>query len=133
MQKDDATASAATAATNFNHRIHRDMDAASRKKEGRKRHGARNQHRHRDFVKWLQAYFPDSFQKSDCRSQLEGEKPMHILDVAGGKGELSARLCMCLLQNVVMVDPRPADVADCFESLVYPKIPNKVCCILNLY
>ena len=50
---------------------------------------------------------------------------MHILDVAGGKGELSARLSMCLLQNVVMIDPRPADVVHCFESLVLPKIPNK--------
>jgi hypothetical protein len=32
---------------------------------------------------------------------------------------------MCLQQRVVLVDPRPADVAHCFETLVLPKIPNK--------
>ena len=106
------------------------------KKEGRKRHGARNQHRHRDFAKWLQANFPDSFRQSSCQRTVvnphnseDAPSPppqkMHILDVAGGKGELSARLSMCLLQNVVMIDPRPANVVHCFESLVLPKIPKK--------
>lgn len=102
----------------------------NKKKEARKRHGARNQHRHRDFAKWLHAYFPDSFRKSSCKQPAanhneEAPQKMHILDVAGGKGELSARLSMCLLQNVVMIDPRPANVVHCFESLVLPKIPNK--------
>ena len=52
-------------------------------------------------------------------------RKLHILDVAGGKGEVSARLTMCHQQRVVMVDPRPADVVGCFESTVLPKIPNK--------
>lgn len=81
-------------------------------KQGRKRHGARNQHRHKIFVKWLL----DTF---DLRHGS------HILDVAGGKGEVSARLCMCHCQQVIMVDPRPADIVNCFETLVLPKIPNK--------
>ena len=50
---------------------------------------------------------------------------MHVLDVAGGKGEVAARLTMCHKQRVVMVDPRPADIVDCYERLVLPKIPNK--------
>ena len=109
-----------------------------------KRHGARNQHRHVHFAKWLQKRFPESFQQSkhddttnntmvslsnnnnnvnhNDTSSIDG---MHILDVAGGKGELTARLSMCLQQKVVMVDPRPANVVDCFETLVLPKIPNK--------
>jgi hypothetical protein len=32
---------------------------------------------------------------------------------------------MCHSQQVVMVDPRPADIVHCFETLVLPKIPNK--------
>ena len=52
-------------------------------------------------------------------------RSMHVLDVAGGKGEVAARLTMCHKQRVVMVDPRPADVAGCYETLVLPKIPNK--------
>jgi hypothetical protein len=85
----------------------------------RKRHGARNQHKMKYFVKWLLDTFPDAATTDN------DETATHILDVAGGKGELAARLCMCHLQSVVMVDPRPADVADCFESLVLPKIPKK--------
>jgi hypothetical protein len=81
----------------------------------RKRHGARNQHRHKSFVKWLLDTFP----------QIEQDETKHVLDVAGGKGEVSARLTMCHLQQVIMVDPRPADIANCYETLVLPKIPNK--------
>jgi len=32
---------------------------------------------------------------------------------------------MCHQQRVIMVDPRPADIVDCFERIVLPKIPNK--------
>jgi hypothetical protein len=86
-----------------------------KKNPERKRHGARNQHRHKKFVKWLVETF-------DLKpNNIEG----HILDVAGGKGEVSARLCMCHRQNTVMVDPRKADLVKCYETLVYPKIPNK--------
>jgi len=100
---------------------------AATKNPPKKRHGARNQHRHRDFAKWLQAYFPESFRQSSCVANYSKDdaNKIHILDVAGGKGELSARLSMCLLQRVVMIDPRPADVENCFENLVLPKIPNK--------
>jgi len=49
----------------------------------------------------------------------------HILDVAGGKGEVSARLVMCHRHHVIMIDPRPANIVDCFERVVLPKIPNK--------
>ena len=86
------------------------------KNPDRKRHGARNQHRHKSFVKWLLDTFPHIEQ---------GGETKHVLDVAGGKGEVAARLTMCHLQQVVMVDPRPADIADCYETLVLPKIPNK--------
>jgi hypothetical protein len=97
----------------------------------RKRHGARNQHKMKDFVKWLLATFPDTVATSrSSRSENDettttATTPTHILDVAGGKGELAARLCMCHLTSVVMVDPRPADVAHCYEALVLPKIPKK--------
>ena len=49
----------------------------------------------------------------------------HVLDIAGGKGELAARLCFCHGLNVVMVDPRTCDIVRCFESLVLPKLPKK--------
>lgn len=88
----------------------------------RKRHGARNQNRHKNFVKWLVEIF-DLIPSNDHDGSDEST-PI-ILDVAGGKGEVSARLCMCHRQMVVMVDPRPADLPHCFETLVYPKIPNK--------
>jgi hypothetical protein len=121
-----------------------------RKRKGdRKRHGARNQHRHKFFVKWLIQTFdlesssidpsladgtgfvdPEVYKETPTqlhqeRLQQQLQQCHHILDVAGGKGEVSARLCMCHRQRVVMVDPRPADIVDCFERLVLPKIPNK--------
>lgn len=94
------------------------------KKTTRKRHGSRNQHRHKSFVKWL----VNTFDLDKSKVEDEGGKRItnrHILDVAGGKGEVSARLCMCHLQQVVMIDPRKADIVSCFETQVLPKIPNK--------
>jgi hypothetical protein len=88
----------------------------------RKRHGARNENRHKLFVKWLLDKFPE-LEKQQSASNNQNQK--HILDVAGGKGEVAARLTMCHRQKVVMVDPRPADIASCFENFVLPKIPNK--------
>jgi len=74
-------------------------------------------------VKWLLDTFGLS---ANGGSNKEGDDvDMHILDVAGGKGEVAARLAMCHRQRVVMVDPRQADIANCFETLVLPKIPNK--------
>ncbi|KAL7487840.1 hypothetical protein ACHAW6_013415 [Cyclotella cf. meneghiniana] len=95
------------------------------------RHGARNQHRHKHFAKWLIAKFPHIL--SDCvddgnnliTDESRHRKPMHILDVAGGKGELSARLCLCHALRVVMVDPRSADIASVYRNSVVPKLPNK--------
>lgn len=103
----------------------------------RKRHGARNQDRHKIFVKWLIDTFELPSHAADASPELQNvdaadtmntpslSSQQHILDVAGGKGEVSARLTMCHQQRVVLVDPRPANVADCFERLVLPKLPKK--------
>lgn len=88
-------------------------------KKERKRHGARNQHKTKHFLRWLSVTFPDALE----HAHLSNNK--HVLDVAGGKGELAARLCMCSLKRVVLVDPRPANVAACFLSRVLPQIPKK--------
>lgn len=87
------------------------------------RHGARNQHRHKFFARWLLETFP-FLQSSPCES-TNGREKCHVLDIAGGKGELTARLSMCHNLRVVLVDPRRADVASCFSSQVLPKLPNK--------
>ena len=80
---------------------------------GRKRHGARNQHKMKDFAKWLIQTFPSA--------SLE-----RVLDVASGKGELAARLALCHQSQVTLVDPRgPADVALVYLQQVVPKLPNK--------
>ena len=86
------------------------------------RHGARNQHRHKFFAKWLLGTFPHLKQQGDSS---DGSQQEHILDVAGGKGELAGRLSMCHNLRVLLVDPREADVSSCFKSLVSPKLPNK--------
>ena len=68
----------------------------------------------------------DHIQGTICTTSISSQyQEPHILDVAGGKGEVSARLTMCHQQRVVMVDPRRADIVDCFERIVLPKIPNK--------
>mmetsp|Transcript_25757 Transcript_25757/g.29441 ORF Transcript_25757/g.29441 Transcript_25757/m.29441 type:complete len:275 (+) Transcript_25757:44-868(+) len=84
----------------------------STKRRKSKRHGARNQHRHKYFCKWIMENF----------NLKEGDL---ILDIAGGKGELAARLSICHKLNVLMVDPRPADIQKTFESLVLPKLPKR--------
>lgn len=91
----------------------------SNKKSGR--HGARNQHRHKHFAKWLLQTFP----QSKLTSSDNTRSTQHVLDVAGGKGELAARLCFCHGLKVVMVDPRTCDIVRCFQSLVLPKLPKK--------
>jgi len=49
-----------------------------------------------------------------------------VLDVAGGKGELAARLCVCHgVPSVVLVDPRPSDPLRCFETVVLRQLPGK--------
>lgn len=105
----------------------------------RKRHGARNQHRHKFFVKWIMEKFPKAVQQAKddgsskrnedkddhrCRRHHLGHR-CHVLDIAGGKGELSARLTLCHSLFVQMVDPRPANLYDCFYKNIYRSLPKK--------
>jgi 2-polyprenyl-3-methyl-5-hydroxy-6-metoxy-1,4-benzoquinol methylase len=94
------------------------------------RHGARNQHRHKHFARWILHKFPHIIK--DCTDIQPDElnysdgvpagknARMHILDIAGGKGELSARLSMCHSLHVVMIDPRPADIESVYMKSVIP-------------
>lgn len=84
------------------------------------RHGARNQNRHQKIVKFLLQTFPDVM--NEKKTNGAGE---FILDVAGGKGELSSRLVYCHQKKVVMVDPRKADIEHCFETVVLKNLPKK--------
>lgn len=93
---------------------------------GSTRHGARNQHRHKHFVKWILSRFPHILNECfDDGANTETENILHILDIAGGKGELSSRLCLCHSLRVKMVDPRQADIASVYMKDVIPKLPNK--------
>jgi Methyltransferase domain len=85
----------------------------------RKRHGARNQHKMKYLVKWLHDTFFDSTEAAGA------ENHNVVLDVAGGKGELAARLTMCHGMTVTMVDPRPADIPAVYLTDVVPRLPNK--------
>lgn len=104
------------------------------------RHGARNQHRHKQFARWILKTFPHVVEdcsdtnKQDEHTPCKVDMPidectqtqkLHILDVAGGKGELSARLSLCHSIRVVMIDPRPADIESVYMNDVVPKLPNK--------
>jgi hypothetical protein len=155
----------------------------------RKRHGARNQHKMKHFVRWLLETFPDILvhppssassaphqggnekntssctvgnsscccnakqqvaqqeekveveplreetkSSSSCCAENDDEDSVAavtlaplplILDVAGGKGELAARLCLCLHLRVVLVDPRPANIAQAYQQTVVPRLPKK--------
>jgi 2-polyprenyl-3-methyl-5-hydroxy-6-metoxy-1,4-benzoquinol methylase len=109
------------------------------------RHGARNQHRHRHFVQWILKTFPhvlndciinmktddddDSITNNNTNNTNNNKsalrRQMHILDVAGGKGELSARLTLCHSLHVVMIDPRCADVESVYINTVVRTLPKK--------
>lgn len=91
----------------------------------RKRHGARNQHRHKFFVKWIIEKFPDAVRQAKDDDSANDNRHCHVLDIAGGKGELSARLTICHCLFVQMVDPRPANLYDCFYKNVYRSLPKK--------
>ena len=87
----------------------------------RGRHGARNNNKTKDFVKWLQHTFPQVFSNNSNDSDCPP-----ILDVAGGgKGELATRLAWCLQRRVIIVDPRPTDVVVCLQKHVIPQLPKK--------
>ena len=77
------------------------------------RHGSRNQNRHQKLTKWLIQKFPHIL------------NDQHVLDVAGGKGELAARLVFCHNVSVIMVDPRKANVRKCYEDVVFKTLPKK--------
>lgn len=102
------------------------------------RHGARNQDRHKHFARWILDKFPHALEACndvekdlpdslivDEATSTKKSTQMHILDVAGGKGELSARLSLCHSLRVVMVDPRPADIESVYMNSVVPKLPKK--------
>jgi hypothetical protein len=116
------------------------------------RHGARNQHRHKHFARWILQTFPHVVDECTCCSSstatmmttsTEGEDQehkatsstssstsstsigTHILDIAGGKGELSARLSLCHSLRIRMIDPRPANISDVYMNSVVPKLPKK--------
>lgn len=87
-----------------------------RKNRKSDRHGSRNQHRHKHFARWILQKFPDI---------VDDTNNFHVLDIAGGKGELSARLALCHSLRVVMIDPRPADLSYVYLNSVVPKLPKK--------
>ena len=120
------------------------------------RHGARNQHRHKNAVKWIVETFSESItlakdnesyrdDDNDDGNDDDGgggashdanansahkelgrvRQKMHLLDIAGGKGELAARLTLCHRLRVKMVDPRPADILDCFQKTILRSLPKK--------
>jgi hypothetical protein len=92
----------------------------------RSRHGSRNQHKMKYFVKWVIETFLNS-QCDDNDSTATQRNNHHILDVAGGKGELSARLIMCSNKNIhiTMVDPRIANIPLVYHNWIVPKLPKK--------
>jgi len=94
----------------------RSNTTTNNKNKNNKRHGARNQHRHQQLCKWIMDHFPIAtpLQKGDL-----------VVDVAGGKGELAARLTMCHQLHVLMIDPRLADLPTTFERTVLPKLPKR--------
>jgi hypothetical protein len=120
------------------------------------RHGARNQHRHKHFARWILQTFPHVVDECTCCSSSDATAATsaatmttsteeedrehkvtsspppsstsigtHILDIAGGKGELSARLSLCHSLRIRMIDPRPANISDVYMNSVVPKLPKK--------
>ena len=117
-------------------------------KSGVMRHGARNQNRHRVFVKWILQTFPQEVLSSSINppppsSSNTGEldtisqpsnSSLHpfqtptrklFLDIAGGKGELTLRLSICHSIQTVLIDPRIEDLIQCFDKDIYKSLPKK--------
>ena len=86
---------------------------SEKEKSQSNRHGGRNQRRHQKLAKWILETF-DFLEEGSV-----------VVDVAGGKGELAARLSYCHKINVCIIDPRKADVSKCFIDVVLPKLPKK--------
>lgn len=76
------------------------------------RHGARNQHKAKIIVQWLQQTFPSL---------------QNVLDVCGGgRAELAVRMALCVPgTTVTVVDPRPPTRLETCQSRVIPKLPKK--------
>lgn len=109
-----------------------------------KRWGAKNQWKMKHFVRWLMETFPqldctgmkkdqgeessmttDSTNGVSTTTSLSQLPPPLVLDIAGGKGELTARLCACCHLRVVMIDPRLECPLQCFHKTVLPKLPKR--------
>lgn len=89
-----------------------------------KRHGARNQNRHKVFIQWLLPRFDHILLSSS--HQQERNDNVYVLEVAGGgKGELATRLSICHQVKVIICDPRRANISHCFEQVVLKSLPKK--------
>jgi hypothetical protein len=97
----------------------------SKKPTRRQSKRTQNKDRHKRFVKWLVTTFPTAIAQSSTTTTSTTTTSSHILDVAGGKGECAVRLAMCHQVKVVLIDPRPANLEDCFVKEVLFKLPKK--------
>jgi hypothetical protein len=100
----------------------------------RKRHGARNHDKSKLFARWLEEVFPNQLHSGESSDNKDGgggggdeddtvQKDL-ILEVAGGKGELAARLCVCHQRHVILIDPRPCDIERVFKTTVLRVLPR---------
>jgi len=88
--------------------------ATTVKKSSNRQKRTQTHDRHKRLIQWILKTFPHVTDANDEH---------HILDVAGGKGELAARLSMCHKLSVIMVEPRIAQVEACYKTKVLPKLP----------
>ena len=79
-----------------------------------RRHGARNGDRAAVFVRWVTQVFG-----------IERLRRCGVVDVAGGSGEIAARLAHCFGIPCVVVDPRTDDVEGTLIKKVKPRLPSK--------
>jgi len=82
---------------------HTNQQHRKKKKKPKTRHGARNQNRHKLLTRWLVSTFPNAIHQAKEETNSNLKERQHILDVAGGKGELSARLVFCHTAHVTMI------------------------------
>ncbi len=98
--------------------------------------GVKNQHKMKYFINWLLQTFPQLHVPRTQSQDIQPDGTLHrqpmetslestplVIDIAGGKGELAARLIVCQRLRVAMIDPRESDVPLCFEKTVLPKLP----------
>jgi len=108
--------------------IQRGRSKPNDQRQASSRHGARNQDRHQKFTRWLLKKFPHILNSNATLNEEENNdknNEKYILDVAGGKGELAARLVLCHNISVVMVDPRKANIRKCYEEVVFKNLPKR--------